>query len=61
MSHLQGMEQICDYFGRGEASVLKLIREEGFPAVKIAGTWESKKDIIDDWRDSKIKNSQGNG
>jgi hypothetical protein len=51
---LQGMKEICDYIRRSEATVLKLIREEDFPARKICGQWESDKEAITMWRKDKI-------
>lgn len=53
---LSGMKQICEYMNRSEATVLKLIRESGFPAVKIGGVWESDRVEIESWRASQIKN-----
>lgn len=54
MPALQGMKQIVDHMKRSEATVLKLIREEGFPAVKIAGSWESTTEQIEKWRELKV-------
>ena len=34
MSNLTGMKEISKYFRRSEATILKLIRDEGFPAKK---------------------------
>jgi len=53
---LVGMKAICDYIGRSEATVLKLIQSEGLPATKIAGIWESDRELIGDWRKKKIMN-----
>jgi len=53
---LQGMAEICAYVNRSQATVLRWIRELGFPAVKIAGgTWESDKDLVDAWRRKQIE------
>lgn len=54
MTSLTGMKEICRYFRRSEATILKLIRAEGFPAKKIGGQWESDKELIDQWRRKKI-------
>lgn len=51
---LSGMKAIAAYWGRSQATVLKLIQEEGFPARKIAGNWESDTALIDEWRRLKI-------
>lgn len=53
---LIGMKAICEYMGRSEATVLKLIQTEGLPATKIAGIWESDRVMIDEWRREKIAN-----
>lgn len=52
---LSGMKEIAKYWGRSQATVLKLIQEEGFPARKIAGNWESDTVLIDEWRRKKIR------
>jgi len=51
---LSGMKAICEYIGRSAPTVLKLVREEGFPARKIRGEWSSDSDLIDRWRVRKI-------
>ena len=48
---LQGMLEICAYINRSEATVIKLIQRDGFPAKKIGGIWESSKKKVDKWRD----------
>ena len=53
---LVGMKQICDYYGRSEASILRLILNDGFPASKVLGVWESDKELIDQWRKENIRN-----
>ena len=56
---LQGMAEIRAYVNRSEATVLRWIREYGFPAQKIAGgTWESDKGLIDKWRVKIIETGQ---
>lgn len=47
---LIGLEEICAYARRSEATVRKMIQENGFPAAKIHGTWESDKTLIDQWK-----------
>ncbi|MFH0995787.1 MAG: hypothetical protein V1844_09865 [Pseudomonadota bacterium] len=49
-THLSGMKAITEYAQRGEATILKLIRDYGFPAHKLLGIWESDKLLIDEWR-----------
>jgi predicted DNA-binding transcriptional regulator AlpA len=54
---LDGMKEICAYFGnRSETTILRLIREEGFPADKLGGNvWMSDKIAIDDWRRERVR------
>lgn len=52
---LSGMKAIQEYcrsvsFVSSEATILKMIRDYGFPASKILGTWVSDKDSITRWR-----------
>lgn len=48
---LVGKDEILDYLRRADwRSVRKLIREKGFPAVKVLGRWESSCRAIDEWR-----------
>ena len=55
MPGLIGMKAICIYTNRSEATVLKLIRDLDFPAVKIGGIWESDTDAVDGWRLEQIE------
>ena len=55
MASLSGMKAICQYYGKSEPTILKLIREEDFPATKIGGEWSSDADLIDDWKKAKIR------
>ena len=47
---LIGTKEISDYTGRSWPTIARWIREEGFPAKKMEGVWESNKDLIDEWR-----------
>ena len=51
---LHGMKEICSYTGKSINTVLGLIRNEGFPAAKIRGGWESDEGSIDEWRMSRM-------
>jgi len=53
-SVLVGMEEIKKYYPRGRKLILRLIKEEGFPAKLVNGTYESDKALIDEWRRSQI-------
>lgn len=53
------MKEIASYVKRSEATVLNWIRNLGFPATKIGGSWESDTEFIDEWRRGQIvKNSE---
>jgi len=57
---LHGMKAISNYFGgRSEATILKLIREESFPAKKMAGGWYSHKHTIDAWVEEQTRAGMG--
>lgn len=47
---LIGMKAICDHAGRCRKHVELAVKNEGFPAVKIAGRWESNTKLIDEWQ-----------
>jgi len=62
MTILSGMLAIRSYYPYSESTILKLIREQDFPAVKISGgIWESDTDLIDKWRLNKIESESGLG
>ena len=58
MAKLDGMKSICDYEKRSEATMLKLIREEDYPAKKIGGIWQSDTGVIEKWRKERISNGE---
>lgn len=47
---LLGLKAICIYLGKSENTVRRLIREQGLPAAKIGGEWQSNTRLIQDWR-----------
>jgi predicted DNA-binding transcriptional regulator AlpA len=47
---LLGMKEISNHMRMSESTVLKLIREEGFPAKKVGGQWISDITAIKKWR-----------
>ena len=55
MARLQGMQQICDHYGKSESTMMMLIQSEDFPAVKIGGQWESDTEVIEEWRKERIR------
>lgn len=50
MTALSGMKEICGYFKRSESTILQLIRDCRFPAIKLGGIWESDTEEVDRWR-----------
>lgn len=56
MARLEGMNQICDYVKRSDATVLSYIRTLDFPAAKLGSIWVSDTQKIDHWFDSVISN-----
>ena len=52
---LVGMKAIRQYVGRSEATVLKWIKNDGFPAKKVDGVWESDTVLIEKWRRKMIE------
>lgn len=51
---LVGMAEICAYVQRSEKTVQDLIKNEGFPAKKLGGIWESDRLLVDKWRRKRI-------
>lgn len=55
MAALEGMKEIRQYLNnKSEVTVLKLIREESFPAVKMLGTWVTTTEKIEEWWEQRI-------
>lgn len=52
---LIGLKEICKYARRSESTLLRMIREEGFPARKIGGNWQSTTNLIDEWQRDAIR------
>lgn len=50
------MDEICTYAGRNKRTIKRLIKEEGFPAIKTDGRWESNTDLIDSYQRERIRN-----
>lgn len=51
---LSGKKRICVFCGRSWQTVKRWIMEEGFPARKIDGIWETDSDLVIEWRRGKI-------
>lgn len=47
---LLGLKAIYAYLGKSENTVRRLIREQGLPAAKIGGEWQSNERLIREWR-----------
>jgi hypothetical protein len=56
---LHGMGEITVYAKRCEATILKLVRTEGFPARKVGGIWVSDKVLIDAFWREQVEQRQG--
>ena len=52
--NLTGTKEIHDYVRRSWETIERWIKEEGFPAKKLDGVWESSTDLIDEWKREKI-------
>jgi hypothetical protein len=52
---LSGVKAIREYTERPWETILPLIKEENFPAIKIKGRWESLTYLIDEWFAKKIR------
>lgn len=52
---LKGMKEICSHVNMSETTVLKLIRDTGFPAKKIGGQWISDIMLLEQWRTDILK------
>lgn len=46
---LHGMKSICSYYGRSEATILKLYEQSGFPIRRLPGGWTASRMLIDQW------------
>ena len=47
---LIGLKNIVSHVGRDRRTVMRWIREEGFPAKLLAGKWESDTELVSKWR-----------
>ena len=52
--NLVGKKEILNYTRRSWKTVKIWIIDEGFPAMKLDGVWESSIDMIDNWKKKKI-------
>ena len=43
------VKQIAQYLQMDEHTIYRLARSGQIPAIKIAGQWRFKRDVIDDW------------
>lgn len=51
---LTGRKRIQAFVGRSWQTVLRWIDEEGFPARKLDGIWESDVELVLEWRQKQI-------
>lgn len=47
---LFGMKDICEYTGYGRRRVEYAVENEGFPAAKTRGRWQSNSTLVDEWQ-----------
>lgn len=52
---LIGSKSIEKFYNRSWETILKLIREDKFPAVKDEGCWVSDEDMICQWHKDRMK------
>ena len=55
---LVGKKEISLYARRSWLIVKRWVDEDGFPATKLDGVWESDSSLIDAWKRTKIKPCQ---
>jgi len=56
-SEILTTKQIAKYLQMDEATIYRLARNKKIPAIKIAGQWRFKKDVIDKWiNEGSLKN-----
>jgi len=59
MTALTGMKEICAHMQKAESTILAMIRDLGFPAIKMTGKiWESDTELITQWRRDTILNGK---
>ena len=61
---LSGIDAICGFcrtitLPASKAAVLQMIRDEGFPAKKIGGIWDSDREEIVSWRRRRLLQEAG--
>jgi excisionase family DNA binding protein len=53
------LREVAKYLGLHAMTVYKLTREGRVPAAKIGGQWRFKRDVLDQWLESQMHQSQG--
>ena len=48
------LRQVAQYLGLHIMTVYKLTREGRMPAAKIGGQWRFKRDVLDEWLETKM-------
>ena len=59
MEKLMDITQLAEYLQMNKMTVYKLARKGEIPAFKVASEWRFRKDLIDKWLMSQIKDNQG--
>ena len=56
MAAIEGMKAISAHEnGKSEATILKLIRQEGYPARKMLGVWSTTSKLVEEWREDRLR------
>jgi len=53
------LREVAKYLGLHAMTVYKLTREGRVPAAKIGGQWRFKRDVLDQWLESKMHQPPG--
>lgn len=49
------LKEVAKYLGVHEMTVYRLLKAGKVPATKVGGQWRFKKDILDQWLNSRMK------
>ena len=61
-TNIMTLREVAKYLGLHVMTVYKLTREGRVPAAKIGGQWRFKRDILDEWLESQMRQHPiGNG
>lgn len=55
ITNIMTLREVAKYLGLHVMTVYKLTREGRVPAAKIGGQWRFKRDILDEWLESQMR------